>query len=154
VLVTDVVKRDVPVYGEWVGTLAGFINAEIRAKVQGYLLKTTYQEGALVKEGDVLFELDPRQYQAAVEKAKADVAQTQAVLVRSQQNVDRYRPLVARAPSARRSWTTGCRLRRRIAPTSMRLARPSTTRSSSSTGRPSVRPSPGSRASRRRRSAT
>jgi membrane fusion protein (multidrug efflux system) len=96
VLVTDVVKRDVPVYGEWVGTLAGFINAEIRAKVQGYLLKTTYQEGALVKEGDVLFELDPRQYQAAVEKAKADVAQTQAVLVRSQQNVDRYRPLVAK----------------------------------------------------------
>jgi membrane fusion protein (multidrug efflux system) len=96
VLVTDVVKRDVPVYGEWVGTLEGFINAQIRAKVQGYLLKTAYQEGALVKEGDVLFQLDTRQYQAALEKAKADVAQTQAVLVRSQQNVDRYRPLVAR----------------------------------------------------------
>lgn len=92
---TDVVKRDVPVYGEWVGTLAGFINAQIRAKVQGYLLKKAYQEGALVKEGDVLFQLDPRQYEAALAVAKANLSQTQAVLIRSQQNVERYRPLVA-----------------------------------------------------------
>lgn len=92
---TDVVKRDVPVYGEWVGTLDGFINAQIRAKVQGYLLEKKYPEGALVKAGDVLFQLDPRQYQAALEKAKANVSQAQAMLVRSQQNVERYRPLVA-----------------------------------------------------------
>lgn len=95
VLVTEVVKRDVPVYGEWVGTLDGFINAQIRAKVQGYLQTKPYQEGALVKEGDVLFQLDPRQYEAARDQAKANVAQTQAILVRSQQNVARYRPLVA-----------------------------------------------------------
>jgi membrane fusion protein (multidrug efflux system) len=96
VLVTEVVRRDVPVYGEWVGTLDGFINAQIRAKVQGYLLAKPYQEGSLVKEGDVLFELDPRQYRAALDQAKADVAQNQAILVRSQQNVARYRPLVAK----------------------------------------------------------
>jgi membrane fusion protein (multidrug efflux system) len=95
VLVADVVKRDVPVYGEWVGTLDGFINAQIRAKVQGYLLSKPYQEGSLVKEGDVLFQLDPRQYKAALDRARADVAQNQAILVRSQQNVARYRPLVA-----------------------------------------------------------
>lgn len=95
VLVTEVVRRDVPVYGEWVGTLDGFINAQIRAKVQGYLLAKPYQEGSLVKGGDVLFELDPRQYRAALSQAQADVEQAKAVLVRSQQNVARYRPLVA-----------------------------------------------------------
>jgi membrane fusion protein (multidrug efflux system) len=93
VLVVDAAKRDVPVYGEWVGTTDGFINAQIRAKVQGYLLSKPYQEGSLVKTGDVLFELDPRQYRAALDQAKGDLAQAQANLVRSQQNVDRYRPL-------------------------------------------------------------
>jgi len=96
VLVTEVVRRDVPVYSEWVGTLDGFINAQIRAKVQGYLLAKPYQEGSLVKEGEVLFQLDPRQYQAALDQAKAHVGQSQAILVRSQQNVARYRPLVAK----------------------------------------------------------
>jgi membrane fusion protein (multidrug efflux system) len=96
VLVTEVVKRDVPVYSEWVGTLDGFINAQIRAKVQGYLQSKAYHEGTLVKEGDVLFQLDPRQYQAALDQAKANVAQAQAILVRGQQNVARYRPLVAK----------------------------------------------------------
>jgi len=94
VLVTDVVQRDVPVYGEWVGTTDGYINAQIRAKVQGYLLAKPYQEGSLVKAGDVLFTLDPRQYQAALDQAKGDLAQSQANLVRSEQNVARYRPLV------------------------------------------------------------
>ena len=95
VLVAEVVRRDVPVYGEWVGTLDGFINAQIRAKVQGYLLSKPYQEGTLVKAGDVLFQLDPRQYRAALDQAQADLAQARAMLVRSQQNVARYRPLVA-----------------------------------------------------------
>ena len=54
----------------------GFINAQIRAKVQGYLLKKAYQEGALVKEGDVLFQLDPRQYEAALAVAKANLSQS------------------------------------------------------------------------------
>ncbi len=93
VLVVDAAQRDVPVYGEWVGTTDGFVNAQIRAKVQGYLLSKPYQEGSLVKTGDVLFELDPRQYRAALDQAKGDLAGAQANLVRSQQNVNRYRPL-------------------------------------------------------------
>ncbi len=95
VLVTEVAQRDVPVYGEWVGTTDGFINAQIRAKVQGYLLTKPYHEGALVKAGDVLFQLDPRQYKAALDEAKGEVARTEANLLRSQQNVTRYRPLAA-----------------------------------------------------------
>lgn len=95
VLVVEVAQRDVPIYGEWVGTTDGFINAQIRAKVQGYLLKKPYHEGTLVKAGDVLFQLDPRQYQAALDEAKGDLARMQANLLRSQQNVTRYTPLAA-----------------------------------------------------------
>ena len=75
VLVVDVAQRDVSVYGEWVGTIDGYINAQIRAKVQGYLVSKPYQEGSLVKTGDVLFQLDPRQYRAALDQAKGDLAQ-------------------------------------------------------------------------------
>jgi membrane fusion protein (multidrug efflux system) len=96
VLVAPVAQHDIPVYGEWVGTTDGYINAQIRAKVQGYLLSRPYQEGSLVKAGDVLFQLDPRQYQAALDQAKGDLAQAQANLVRSQQNVARYQPLAAK----------------------------------------------------------
>ncbi len=60
VLVQDAATRDVPVYREWIGTLDGSENAEIRARVTGYLLKRDYQEGALVKKDDVLFEIDPQ----------------------------------------------------------------------------------------------
>lgn len=102
VLVTDVGQRDVSVYGEWVGTIDGFINAQIRAKVQGYLLKREYEEGGLVQAGQVLFQLDPRQYQAALAQAKGDVEQAKAVLLRSQQNVARYRPLVAKGAVSRK----------------------------------------------------
>jgi membrane fusion protein (multidrug efflux system) len=102
VLVVDVVGRDVPVHGEWVGTTEGNINAQIRAKVQGYLLTKPYQEGSLVKAGDVLFQLDPRQYQAALEAAQGDLARAQANRVRSEQNVARYRPLVEKGAVSRK----------------------------------------------------
>jgi membrane fusion protein (multidrug efflux system) len=102
VLVTDVGQRDVAIYGEWVGTIDGFINAQIRAKVQGYLLKREYDEGTLVQAGQVLFQLDPRQYQAAYQQAKGDVEQAKAVLLRSQQNVARYRPLVEKGAVSRK----------------------------------------------------
>ncbi|MCW5891417.1 MAG: efflux RND transporter periplasmic adaptor subunit [bacterium] len=102
VLVTEVGQRPVSVYGEWVGTLDGFINAQIRAKVQGYLLKREYDEGTVVQAGQVLFQLDPRQYQAALAQAKGDVEVAQAVLLRSQQNVARYRPLVEKGAVSRK----------------------------------------------------
>ena len=79
VLVTDVVKADVPIVHQWVGTLNGSDNADIRARVTGYLQKRNYQEGSFVKEGDVLFEIDPRPFEAALAQAKSDVAQAQAV---------------------------------------------------------------------------
>jgi membrane fusion protein (multidrug efflux system) len=96
VLVAEVATRDVPVYGEWVGTTDGFINAQIRAKVQGYLLSKPYAEGSLVKARDVLFQLDPRQYQAALDQAKSELAAAEANLGRSTMNVARYTPLVAK----------------------------------------------------------
>ncbi len=95
VLVAEVVQQDVPIVNEWVAQLNGPVNAEITPKVQGYLLKQDYQNGYFVKKGQLLFELDPRQYQAAVEQAKAQVAVAQAKLAEATTNVDRDTPLAA-----------------------------------------------------------
>src|SRR5271157_1842443 len=95
VLVADVVQQDVPVVVEWVAQLNGPINADITPKVQGYLLKQDYQNGFFVKKGQLLFELDPRQYQASVEQAKAEVAVAQANLERVTADVQRDTPLAA-----------------------------------------------------------
>lgn len=95
VKVTDVIQRDVPVYMEWVAQLNGKNNAEITPKVQGYLLKQDYQNGYYVKKGQLLYELDPRPFQAAVEKAKADVAIAEAGFTKAQNDVARDTPLAA-----------------------------------------------------------
>ena len=89
VLVIDAATRDVPVYREWVGTLDGSENAEIRARVTGYLLKRDYQEGALVKKDDVLFEIDPRPFAAALAEAKSQLDQGKAAQIASQAEADR-----------------------------------------------------------------
>ncbi len=78
VFTTDVVQKDVPVVKTWVGSLDGLQNASIRARVQGYLIKQDYKEGGFVKTGDVMFEIDPRPFQAALEQAKADLLKAQA----------------------------------------------------------------------------
>ena len=112
--VVQVIQRDVPVYREWIGTLDGMVNAQIKAQVTGYLLKQVYTEGSLVKEGQPLFEIDPRPFRAALDQAKATLAQAegrvaeansqlleaQAQLLRSEANqgktqldVNRYTPL-------------------------------------------------------------
>src|SRR5262249_50233770 len=70
VLVTEVAQQDVPIYSEWLGTTDGSINAQIRARVQGYLQSRDYREGTFVKAGDLLFTIDPRQYQAALDQTK------------------------------------------------------------------------------------
>jgi RND family efflux transporter MFP subunit len=95
VLVADVVQQNVPISNEWVAQLNGPVNAEITPKVQGYLLKQDYQNGFFVKKGQLLFELDPRQYQAEVEHAKAQVAVAQANLERVTADVQRDTPLAA-----------------------------------------------------------
>jgi len=93
VLVAEVVKDKVPVTQEWIGTITGFINAEIRPQVKGYLLSKNYKEGDLVKTGDLLFQIDPREFQAVVDQAKGQVAQNQALLKKTQLDVARYQPL-------------------------------------------------------------
>src|SRR5207253_1090432 len=76
--VTPVIQKDVPVQGEWVGTLEGYVNAQISPQVSGYLIRQDYHEGALVKKGQVLFEIDPRPFQAALDQAKGQLAQAEA----------------------------------------------------------------------------
>lgn len=96
VLTVESRTENVPIYGEWVGTTEGFVNAQIRPKVQGYLLKQVYKNGGVVSEGELMFEIDPRQFQAQVESAQGDLGRAEAALGRSNQNVARYRPLAAR----------------------------------------------------------
>lgn len=94
VTITPVVQKDVPIYQEWVGTMAGNTNADIRPKVEGFLLTRLYDEGSYVKKGQALFQLDKRQAQAAVEQATGNLAQAQAALAQAQIDVRRYTPLV------------------------------------------------------------
>jgi membrane fusion protein (multidrug efflux system) len=91
--VVDVIQKDVPVYSEWVGTLDGLVNATIRAQVTGYLIKQNYKEGDLVKKGQVLFEIDPRPFQAALDQAQASLAQAEARHTTARANLGRIRPL-------------------------------------------------------------
>jgi RND family efflux transporter MFP subunit len=91
--VATVETRDVPVYGEWVATLDGYVNAQIRPQVSGYIIKQNYIEGSLVRKGQVLFEIDPRPFTAALDRAKGDLAQAQAQLGKSILDVERDTPL-------------------------------------------------------------
>ena len=91
--VTTVIQRDVPVYQEWIGTLDGLVNATIRAQVQGYLIKQNYKEGDLVKTGQVLFEIDPRTFQAALDQAKGELEAQNARWTTAKANLARIKPL-------------------------------------------------------------
>jgi membrane fusion protein (multidrug efflux system) len=98
--VVQVEQKDVPIWNEWVGTLDGFVNAQIKPQVTGYLLRQTYKEGSFVRKGQLLFEIDPRTFQAALDQAKAQLAnangqlaQAEANQVKAQLDVNRYTPL-------------------------------------------------------------
>ena len=98
--VVPVQQKDVPVFGEWIGTLDGLVNADVRAQVTGYLLQQGYKEGAFVRKGQLLFQIDPRPFQAALDQAegqllqaKAMLANAQAVQGRTELDVKRYVPL-------------------------------------------------------------
>jgi RND family efflux transporter MFP subunit len=93
--VATVEQRDVPVYSEWVATLDGYVNAQIRPQVSGYIIKQNYTEGSLVRKGQVLFEIDPRPFTAALDRTKGDLAQAQAQLGKSTLDVERDTPLAA-----------------------------------------------------------
>ena len=105
--VAPVNQKDVPIYSEWIGTLTGQVNADIKAQVTGYLLRQNYKEGSYVTKGQLLFEIDPRTFQAALDQAKGQLAQAEAQLVlgeaqlataqanelKSQLDVEKYGPL-------------------------------------------------------------
>jgi len=91
--VTAVTQQDVPVYSEWVTTLDGYVNANIQPQVSGYLVTQVYKEGSFVHKGDVLFEIDPRPFKVALEKAQGEIAQAQAQLGKASEDVDRDTPL-------------------------------------------------------------
>jgi RND family efflux transporter MFP subunit len=91
--VATVEQRDVPVFSEWVATLDGYVNAQIRPQVSGYIIKQDYVEGSVVRKGQVLFEIDPRPFSAALDHAKGDLAQEQAQLGKSILDVERDTPL-------------------------------------------------------------
>ena len=100
VKVVPVEQQDVPIYGEWIGTLDGMVNAEIKAQVSGYLLSQHYTEGSLVRKGQLLFALDPRPFQAVLDQANGQLAQANAQELQAEANqgktqldVDRYIPL-------------------------------------------------------------
>jgi membrane fusion protein (multidrug efflux system) len=101
VAVVDVVKQDVPVRTQWIATLDGYVNARIQPQVTGYLVKQSYVEGSYVKKGDVLFEIDPRPFQAALDQARAQKAQAQAQLGRASRDVERDIPLAQARAIAR-----------------------------------------------------
>jgi multidrug efflux pump subunit AcrA (membrane-fusion protein) len=98
--VAQVHKEDVPIYAEWIGTLDGLVNADVRAQVTGYLLEQGYQEGAFVRQGQLLFQIDPRPFKAALDQAQGQLAQAKAALAnaeavqrRTELDVQRYKPL-------------------------------------------------------------
>src|SRR6202045_920728 len=93
VQVTEVVQRDVPIYQEYLGTLDRYVNQQIQPQVSGYLIKQNYLEGALVSKNQIPFKIDPRPFQAIVDQAKAQVAQAQAQLGKTQLDVQRDTPL-------------------------------------------------------------
>ena len=95
VTVTPAIQRDVPIHQEWVGTMSGNVDADIRPKVEGFLLSRLYTEGSYITKGTPMFQLDRRQAQAAVEQAEGNLARARAALGQAQIDVRRYTPLVA-----------------------------------------------------------
>lgn len=94
-------QSDVPLTGEWVGTLDGYVNAQIQPQANGYLIRQDYREGSQVKEGQVLFEIDPRPFEAALQQAQGQLGQSQAQLALAQINVNRDTPLAEARAIAR-----------------------------------------------------
>src|SRR5215470_17715133 len=106
VLVMTVQPRDTPIYKEWIGTLDGLVNAQIHAQVTGYLLTQNYDEGKPIRKGDLLFEIDPRPFQAALDQAKAKLAQDEAEQSRTAWDVQRYAPLAKKSAISEQEYNT------------------------------------------------
>jgi RND family efflux transporter MFP subunit len=110
--VATVEERDTPIYSEWVATLDGYVNAEIQPRVSGYIVKQNYREGTVVRKGDVLFEIDPRPFVAALDQAKAQLAQAEAQLGKASLDVERDTPLAEARAIARSQLDTEIQAKR------------------------------------------
>jgi len=91
--VAKIVQRDVPIVSEWVATLDGYVNAQIQPLVTGYIIRQMYKEGSFVRKGQVLFQIDPRPFQALLDQADAQLAQAQAQVGKTEMDVARDTPL-------------------------------------------------------------
>ena len=101
VQVATVIQKDVPIYSEWVATLDGYVNAQIQPQVTGYVIRQMYKEGSFVRKGRILFQIDPRPFQALLDQANAQLAQAQAQLGKTQMDVHRDTPLAEARAIAR-----------------------------------------------------
>jgi membrane fusion protein (multidrug efflux system) len=104
VIVAPVAQRDVPLMGEWLGTTEGVVDAEIRAQVEGYLVSRDYREGTFVKQGDLLFRIDPRTLRAALDQARGDLGRAGAKQEQARLDVERYAPLVEQGAVSRQEY--------------------------------------------------
>ena len=93
VSVVTVVPQRVALTSEWIATLDGYVNAQVRPQVSGYLIKRDYEEGALVRKGQVLFEIDARPLEAVLDEARAHLGEAQAQLGKAERDLERDRPL-------------------------------------------------------------
>src|SRR5216117_944767 len=100
--VAAVEQRDVPIYREWIGTLDGMVNAAIKAQVTGYLLTQNYVEGSHVRKGQLLFQIDPRSYRAAVELTQGQLAQANGQLAQSRAQLVQAKAQLASAEANQR----------------------------------------------------
>jgi len=102
VQVQEVVERDVPIYSDWIGTLDGLVNADIKAQVTGYLIRQAYTEGSFVKAGDLLFQIDPRPFQAILDQAQGQLAQSEGQLEQAKAQLAQAEAQVAVAEATQR----------------------------------------------------
>jgi RND family efflux transporter MFP subunit len=94
------IQRDVSIHSEWIGTLVGFVDAQIHSQVTGYLMSQNYKEGSLVNKGDLLFQVDPRTFQALVDQANARVGAAKTQLAGAKAEVDQAKAEIDRAQAA------------------------------------------------------
>jgi len=110
VLVTEVVEKEIPVFREWVGTVNGVENAQIRARTEGYLTTIAYQQGGYVKEGQLLFQIDPRPFQATLDQAKGQLQEAQATMLGVELDAKRAQELFQQKVISEQEYTTKTQL--------------------------------------------
>ena len=106
VLFVEASTEDVPIFSEAIATLDGSTNTQIHSQVSGYLIKQAYTQGSVVNQGDLLFEIDPKPFQADLDKAQASLANVQAQLLRTKQDLDRYAALVKSGAVSQQEYQT------------------------------------------------